>query len=105
MGDGSYPLEQIEEHVRSLEVRAIAHGLEKRHFLAKKGDVLVWHADLVHGGSPGSHLMTRKSIVTHYCPKHIAPLFSEWRPVKIYHHDGHLFTTSYYVDFDPVGRS
>lgn len=41
--------------------------LEKEVFLAKKGDVLVWHANLFHGGEP--HLdksQTRKSMVFHY---------------------------------------
>jgi len=43
------------------------HGLKKEIFLAKRGDVLVWHANLLHGGSaitrPGA---TRRSIVCHY---------------------------------------
>lgn len=41
--------------------------LEKVKFLAKKGDLLIWHANLFHGGEP--HLnkqMTRKSMVFHY---------------------------------------
>jgi phytanoyl-CoA hydroxylase len=42
-------------------------GLEKTIFLAKKGDLLIWHANLFHGGEP--HLnrdRTRKSMVLHY---------------------------------------
>ncbi|MEY2541455.1 MAG: hypothetical protein QOI22_1057, partial [Verrucomicrobiota bacterium] len=27
------------------------HALEPHHFMAKKGDVLIWHANLLHGGS------------------------------------------------------
>lgn len=41
--------------------------LDKIKFLAKKGDVLIWHANLFHGGDP--HLnkeKTRKSMVLHY---------------------------------------
>ena len=42
-------------------------GLKKEYFHAKKGDVLIWHANLLHGGSPilekGS---SRKSMVAHY---------------------------------------
>lgn len=42
-------------------------GLEKKQFTAKKGDVLIWHANLLHGGDAitkeGS---TRKSMVLHY---------------------------------------
>jgi ectoine hydroxylase len=41
--------------------------LEKQYFHAKKGDILLWHANLIHGGSPilkkGT---TRKSMVAHY---------------------------------------
>ncbi len=34
---------------------------------AKKGDVLMWHGALVHGGSPThNHVRTRKSLVSHY---------------------------------------
>ncbi|GAB3334485.1 hypothetical protein GCM10027511_43490 [Hymenobacter humi] len=42
-------------------------GLEKQIFLARKGDVFIWHANLMHGGEP--HLdkaQTRKSMVFHY---------------------------------------
>lgn len=36
-------------------------------FLAKKGDVLIWHANLVHGGAPIiNEALTRKSMVIHY---------------------------------------
>lgn len=41
--------------------------LEKAQFFAKKGDLLIWHANLFHGGDP--HLnktKTRKSMVLHY---------------------------------------
>lgn len=44
-----------------------ANGFEKKKFLAKKGDVLIWSSNILHGGSPvtkeGS---TRWSQVTHY---------------------------------------
>ena len=43
------------------------HGLKKELFFAEKGDVFVWHANLLHGGSPikkpGS---SRRSMVAHY---------------------------------------
>ena len=103
MNSGVDPQDEIIEHVESLERRANAYGMRKQLFAAKKGDVLVWHPDLVHGGNPVSRSTTRKSIVTHYCPKHVTPLFAEHLATKIYRHDGHLFTTSYYTDLDPVG--
>ncbi|MBK6933361.1 MAG: phytanoyl-CoA dioxygenase family protein [Saprospirales bacterium] len=41
--------------------------LEKKVFLAQRGDVLVWHANLVHGGGPITRPgATRRSFVCHY---------------------------------------
>lgn len=41
--------------------------LEPQVLLAKKGDVLIWHSQLFHGGSPILNKQkTRKSLVTHY---------------------------------------
>ena len=41
--------------------------LEKEIFLAKKGDLLVWHANLLHGGEPVTNeASSRKSLVAHY---------------------------------------
>ena len=42
-------------------------GLKKEIFRAKKGDLLIWHANILHGGEP--HIdksRTRKSLVYHY---------------------------------------
>ena len=93
--------EEVRRHLNSLVENARARGIEKTPFAAKKGDVLVWHADLVHGGNPVSQSVTRKSIVTHYCPKHVAPMFNEWIPTKLWHHNGHCFTTSHYPGTEP----
>lgn len=52
--------EFLEDKVKEL-------GLEKEIFRAKKGDLLIWHANILHGGEP--HLdksKTRKSLVYHY---------------------------------------
>jgi len=44
-----------------------SHGLQPQHFLGKAGDVLIWHEDLAHGGTPIRNMsLTRKSLVTHY---------------------------------------
>lgn len=41
--------------------------LKKETFLAKKGDLLLWHANLLHGGSPiDDPKKTRRSMVAHY---------------------------------------
>lgn len=42
-------------------------GLEERHFEARKGDVFVWHSQLLHSGAPVENPeLTRRSLVTHY---------------------------------------
>jgi len=41
-------------------------------FLAKKGDILIWHANLIHGGLPVKNpALTRKSMVIHYYAKEV----------------------------------
>ena len=42
-------------------------GLETKLFIAKRGEVLLWHSALLHGGGPVSDdRLTRKSFVVHY---------------------------------------
>ena len=42
-------------------------GLERKIFHGKKGDVFIWHANLIHGGLAISQKgATRKSMVSHY---------------------------------------
>src|SRR5471032_2370233 len=46
------------------------HGIQPRYFYAKKGDVLIWHANLLHGGSPRQDLtLSRKAAVIHFFVK------------------------------------
>lgn len=62
-GYGPYK-ERYEPFVQKL-VRE--HGLKPKLFEARKGDVLIWHANLLHGGSPRRNLqLTRKALVGHY---------------------------------------
>ena len=45
---------------------------KQQEFHAKKGDVLIWHANLVHGGAPILQKgLTRKSMVVHYYAKDV----------------------------------
>lgn len=44
-----------------------AHGADRETFLAKKGQALIWCANLLHGGSPQTDpTLTRWSQVSHY---------------------------------------
>ena len=46
--------------------------LQKEIFLAQKGDILIWHANLIHGGLPVVQPgLTRKSMVIHYYAKDV----------------------------------
>ena len=50
----------------------LKHPLEKKVFIAKKGDVLIWHANLMHGGEPQNNSnLSRKSMVLHYYSKDV----------------------------------
>ncbi len=50
-----------------LQERIAEKAYRRETFLAKKGDVLIWHANLVHGGAPVTDpSATRKSMVIHY---------------------------------------
>jgi phytanoyl-CoA hydroxylase len=50
-----------------IDVQIRLRGLKERTFLARKGDVFIWHSDLVHGGRPiADHFRTRGSLVCHY---------------------------------------
>lgn len=50
-----------------MEREVAERGLAPRTFAAKKGDVFVWSASLLHGGSPiNNPTLTRRSIVFHY---------------------------------------
>ena len=89
--------QQIAQHVNELPGRAAEAGLTEHTFLGKAGDVLIWSADLAHGGKPISANATRMSMVTHYCPKELTPLFFEQAKREIRFHDEvYPYATSVY---------
>ena len=57
-------------------------GLKTEYFRARKGDVLIWHADLMHGGAKiEDSALTRKSLVCHYMPLGVMPTFYDYSGV------------------------
>jgi ectoine hydroxylase len=47
-------------------------NLERKIFIANKGDVFIWHANLIHGGMPVMNkTLTRKSMVIHYFARNV----------------------------------
>jgi phytanoyl-CoA hydroxylase len=60
-----------------------AAGLSTHYFIARKGDVLIWSADLMHGGAPiADHSLTRQSLVCHYMPLGVLPTFYDASPLR-----------------------
>ena len=58
-------------------------GLKTERFLARKGDVLIWHADLMHGGAViEDSTRTRKSLVAHFMPLGVMPTFQDFSRVS-----------------------
>ncbi|MEE3623429.1 phytanoyl-CoA dioxygenase family protein [Nitrospirillum sp. BR 11752] len=50
-----------------VEAEIARRGVEKRAFLAEKGDVLIWHGRLMHRGSPARQQgLERRSLIAHY---------------------------------------
>ena len=87
---------EYEAFIQSLRERSQARGLERRRFLPRKGDALIWSADLVHGGSRDAQAgVTRKSLVTHYCPVACSPAPDAVHPVgpRSRYAEGALFTS------------
>ena len=74
---GELGLEKVDEDYSSYavfdqEVQQLMRegGFERASYQPKAGQILVWHENLVHGGSPRADLSrTRKSIVSHYFSK------------------------------------
>lgn len=66
--DGYAPYHaRYEPHIRQL---VEMHHLEPQYFHARKGDVLIWHANLIHGGSARRNLrLSRRSAVCHFFVK------------------------------------
>jgi phytanoyl-CoA hydroxylase len=65
-------------YLDTLTERCEKAGCKEEFFLPKKGDALIWASDLVHGGSKMKNDLTRRSIVTHYCPKSVIPNFNNF---------------------------
>lgn len=80
--DADYGSEH-EKFLASLHEDARRYNHTKTSFLGHKGDVLIWHADLAHGGSPVTKPeRTRLSLVTHYCPAATSPFFHRQQKLR-----------------------
>jgi ectoine hydroxylase-related dioxygenase (phytanoyl-CoA dioxygenase family) len=65
--DGNDP--DAKNNSAKLEGFARNAGLQRCRYRPKRGDVLFWINDLMHGGEPIGTRHTRRSLATHYCPR------------------------------------
>ncbi|MFC3440608.1 phytanoyl-CoA dioxygenase family protein [Sphingobium rhizovicinum] len=85
-----------DEFLQSLHRDAETYRQRKHSFLGKAGDVLIWHADLAHGGSRVAHPeKTRKSLVTHYTGVNEDPHYLRTVNFQSLSHDGVMFSSNY----------
>jgi len=74
-------VEQHDEWARLLHVNSERLHMPLRTFRPKKGDTLIWSADLAHGGAPViDRTRTRRSQVGHYCPDGVTPNYFAYLP-------------------------
>ncbi len=67
LGENNY-----EHYEQKIEAVIFQNHLTEKKFLPKKGDFLIWHANLLHGGAPITKQgKTRKSMVCHYFAKDV----------------------------------
>jgi len=69
-----------DEHLQYLHKRSEVGNLPLRKFTPKKGDILVWHSLLAHGGSPRTTAASRMSLVGHYMPTGMTPHYFGFLP-------------------------
>jgi phytanoyl-CoA hydroxylase len=81
---------------RYLENICAKEGIEKKTLTLKKGDLLVWHAALAHGGTriTSDPAKTRKSLVVHYSSRRAYPTsfrYGVYDPPVVEEHNGIAF--------------
>ncbi|MFT3729157.1 MAG: phytanoyl-CoA dioxygenase family protein [Terricaulis sp.] len=77
--------------------RMEAQGLKRVDYCPKKGDVLIWHGNLPHEGTPlVDEKLTRKSYVTHFTslpdlPEWMRQPMAEMRGLGVFNNGGYAF--------------
>lgn len=109
--DGSkrmnFSIDDQKAYSQDLEQACEQRGMKYQKFMAKKGDVLFWTADLVHRSHPRSlpDGTNRLSCVTHYHPSTTTPFWFHHHPDK--HHVANHGADAHYVSVHyklPKGR-
>jgi hypothetical protein len=61
-------LDEYDIFLSTLHQQSDDRSLKREKFIARKGDAVIWNADLAHGGNRQLiDKLTKKSIVTYYC--------------------------------------
>jgi phytanoyl-CoA hydroxylase len=89
--------EEHDSFLQSLHEDAAKYAHARASFLAKPGDVLIWHADLAHGGAPiKKRGRSRRSLVTHFTSAGDEPFYRRTSQNKESELNGCMFVSSYY---------
>ena len=94
--DGGIEHEKFSQH---LKCQIAKSKKTSQKFMAKKGDVFLWHADLYHGGRPvADSNLTRNSIVGHYCPITARPNYFNDSNDEVYEYEDEscYYSSCYY---------
>lgn len=85
-----------------LDRQAAEKQVARKTFCARKGDILLWHANLAHGGMPVTRPeSTRKSLVSHYCPASANPRYFTFFQPAYKCQEGDAFYSSRRYDLRP----
>ena len=98
--EGEDPNETV---ARRLSATLAERNMATEKFIAKKGDVLLWHANLAHGGAPvENQKLSRLSVACHYIAfgvdyyHDLSGLARD--PSDVLLHDGRPYLPEYYDD-------
>jgi phytanoyl-CoA hydroxylase len=93
-------------YISELDTACQKHDMQYERFMAKKGDVFLWAADLVHRSHPRSlpDDTSRLSCVTHYHPATTTPFWFRHHPDRrtvLQHADRGAYVSAHYP-LDPL---
>jgi hypothetical protein len=99
-GSDKWMTADADEHanfLQRLHEDAARYFHSRSNFLAKPGDVLIWHADLAHGGTKiMRHGRTRRSLVTHFTGARNEPFYRHTSQYRTNEENGCVFVSQYY---------
>ena len=99
MYDGSTMGEaEVRAAMKFHDEESAKRGLSAKRFLARRGQVLIWHSALLHGGAAvGDENLTRKSFIVHYSTLRNHPA----RSITLQDHDrSEVWTTREIIERD-----